>query len=77
MLQELVKIRIIKAAIMSEVKEIRQRCERCNRITMWSTVSVFNECMIRESSNNEILENSAIMNKEEFEMSVSEVIKER
>ena len=47
---------------MSEEREIRQMCERRNRMKMWSAVSACNECMDIESIDNEIALSPEIFN---------------
>ena len=62
MLQELGKVRTRKAETVSEEREIRQMCERRNRMKMWSAVSACNECMDIESIDNEIALSPEIFN---------------
>ena len=46
-MQESVKTRARKAEMVSEESEMKQRCEICNGVAMWSEINYFNESMIR------------------------------
>ena len=47
---------------MSNNKEPQQRCDVCHRITTWNVVSKYDECRMRESSNNKNEANKEIVN---------------
>ena len=62
MQKESVKIRQRRVEIMSNEREIRQKCDICDRIIMWNVVNRCEECRIRESSDDVNEENEEIGN---------------
>ena len=60
--KEIVEIRNKRAEIMSDAREVLQRCDTCDRMIRWNEVSKYEDCRIRESDNNENEDNKDIVN---------------